>query len=126
MTQNLNFPAVANNDEIIEATITKKSDGSLVDLTTAYIKVSLYAPNSSTVILSYDTTGGGVVIDNQTTNKGKFQFTLVAADTKNFAAGDYKWDAVTVIAGRALSLKNNDPKLTSGTISLTTEVAVQP
>ena len=91
MTQNLNFPAVANNDEIIEATITKKSDGSLVDLTTAYIKVSLYAPNSSTVILSYDTTGGGVVIDNQTTNKGKFQFTLVAADTKNFAAGDYKW-----------------------------------
>ena len=125
MNTGLNFSAVANNDEVIEVTVTKESDESLVDLTGYYIKVTCWYPNTNTIAFTYNT-ASGVVIENQSTAKGKFQFTINAADSVLFAAGDYKWDAVTVKSGRALSIKNNDLKLTSGIISFTTEIAVQP
>jgi hypothetical protein len=122
----LNFSAVANNDITVECVVTKKSDGSLADLTGYYIKVQGWYPNGTTGAFEYDTSTGGVVIMNQTASKGHFQFTIRAADSINFPAGDYKWDAVTVFSGRALSIRNNDLKLTPGIISFTREVAVQP
>ena len=126
MSQELNFPAVTNNDVLVELIATRKSDGSLVDLTGYYIKVSIFAPGTNNPLISYDTTGHTVTILNQSSFKGQAQFTIAAADTKDLPAGDYPWEPVTVSPDDiALTITNDDLKLTSGVISFRRQKTVQ-
>lgn len=116
MTNPLNFQMVSNNDFLLEWVVTKKSDGSLFDLTGCSLIWQLFAPCSRNPIVTYSTSDGSIVIEDQGAAKGRFRFQIEHADVQDLDTDYYPHEAVLVdSSGNDTTLIADIPELPYGT-----------
>jgi hypothetical protein len=130
MTSNpLDFPLVTNNTVPVQFTAYYKPTARFVppvpvNITGFIIKWQAFAPGSSIPVITKSTGAGSIVITNPT--QGTFIVMVNAADTVNLAEGDYLHEAVTTdLSGSPVTITNNDPVLTAGTMFLRKQLTVQ-
>lgn len=120
----LNFSAITNNDIPIQSLIRNRSDSSLIDLTGYTIKVELFNLDGS-IISTYTTGDNTVIIPNQTTNKGAFQFKILRTQTVDLVTGTYKWEpTITSPIGNVYTVSNPDMLLSPGQIIFRKQLTV--
>lgn len=103
MATDLDFTLVANNDCLINVTVTDAA-GAAVNITGATIKWSLKRNKSTSAALT-KTTSSGITITSG--SGGIFQISIDAADTTSLL-GDYVHDAVVTISGESVNLRDTN------------------
>lgn len=84
-----------------EMPVVNIQDDAAVDITGAALIFSVKEKTSDTSPLFTRIVGTGIVIDpDQVTNKGKYQLSLVPANTEDLDTGDYQCDVQITLSGK--------------------------
>lgn len=122
-TTPLDFAVRANNDIFVTLTL-NNPDGTPFTDALASIKWQAFKPGTRTAVITKTKADNSITTVDQ--NAGQYGFWINAADTAALAAGNYPHEAVTVDgSGHAVTVTNNDTRLTGGTMTIIGQLTKQ-
>ncbi len=123
MATNLNFAVVANNGLPVYIQALDDS-GSPVNISGFTIKWQVRAAAGQPALITKSTASATIAIINAT--QGIFGIPLLPADTVAMPQGYYIHEAVTTdVSGNPITITNNDPLLTYGTMYVRQQYTAQ-
>lgn len=105
----LNLEIIRADNITWEMTVVNIEDGLAVNIAGASMTFSVKEKIGDATVLITKTDSSGIVIDgDQATNTGKFQLSLMPADTDNLDPGTYKFDIEIILSTRTGTIARGD------------------